>query len=117
MKIICNKSHGVLDYVTVAAFALIPTVFGLVGVPAYLSYALAVVHLLMTVLTKFQFGIVKVLPLKFHKWVEAVVGPVLIVISWVLGFSDDVKARTIFMVAGAVIILVGLLSQYHTTDA
>jgi hypothetical protein len=117
MKIICNKSHGVLDYVTVAAFALIPTVFGLVGVPAYLSYILAGVHFLMTILTKFQFGIVKVLPLKFHKWVEMAVGPILLVISWVLGFSDDVKARTVFMVAGLVIILVGFLSQYNESDA
>jgi hypothetical protein len=112
MKIINNKAHGVLDYVTVIAFALIPTVFGLAGVPAYLSYALAVVHFLMTIMTNFEFGLVKAIPLKLHKWVEMAVGPVLLVISWVLGFSDDIKARSIFMAAGVVIILVGQLSEY-----
>jgi hypothetical protein len=117
MKILSNKIHGVLDYVTVIAFALIPTIFGLSGMPAYLSYALAVVHFLMTVLTKFEFGFAKIIPLQLHKWVEIVVGPVLLVISWVLGFSDDVKARTIFMVAGVVIILVGLLSRYSSPEA
>jgi hypothetical protein len=113
MKILCNKTHGILDYVTVIAFALIPTVFGLTGIPMALSYTLAIVHFLMTALTRFEFGMIKVLPLKFHKWVEMIVGPVLLVISWVLGFSDDVKARTVFMVAGVVIILVGLFSQYN----
>jgi hypothetical protein len=34
-----------------------------------------------------------------------------------LGFSDDMKARTVFMVAGVVIIFVGLLSQYNTPEA
>ena len=116
MKVINNKMHGVLDYVTVLCFFASPSIFGLAGIPAYLSYALAVVHLLMTVLTNFEFGVAKIIPLKLHKYVEMVVGPVLLVISWVLGFSDDVKARSIFMVAGVVIILVGLLSQYKSVE-
>jgi hypothetical protein len=116
MKLINNKVHGVLDYVTVVAFASIPSIFGLTGVPAYLSYTLAVVHLLMTLLTSFEFGAVRIIPLKVHKIVEMIVGPVLLVISWVLGFSDDIKARTVFIVAGVVIILVGQFSQYKSVD-
>ncbi len=116
MKFINNKVHGILDFVTVVAFALIPTIFGLVGTPAYLSYVLAVVHLIMTLLTQFEFGLVKYLPLKFHKIVELIVGPLLLVIAWPLGFANDIQARTIFMVAGVVIILVGLFSNYHPVD-
>jgi hypothetical protein len=113
MKFIDNKLHGVLDYVTVIAFALIPTVFGLTGIPAYLSYVLAVVHFLMTVFTRFEFGIVKALPLKFHKLVETAVGPILVVIPWILGFSDDVTARFVYIAMGVVIILVGVFSKYR----
>ena len=57
MKIISIKAHGVLDYVTVVAFAAIPSIFSLSGIPAYLSYTLAVVHLSMTLLTNFPLGV------------------------------------------------------------
>jgi hypothetical protein len=112
MKVISIKVHGFLDYITVAAFALIPTLFGLSGLPAYLSYALAAIHFLMTVLTAFPLGLLKVIPVKLHQIVETLVGPLLIVIPWVLGFSDNLTARYVFIGAGVVIILVGLLTRY-----
>jgi hypothetical protein len=115
MKFINNKVHGFLDYITVVVFVAIPSIFRLEGIPEYLSYALAFVHLWMTALTNFEFGIVKVLPLKLHKWVELAVGPTLVVIPWVLGFAGDIKARAVFMAAGVVIILVGQLSQYKSS--
>ncbi len=48
MKILSSTVHGILDYVVIIAFALAPTVFGLEGAPASISYILAVVHLLLT---------------------------------------------------------------------
>lgn len=54
----------------------------------------------MTVLTNFEFGIVKVLRLKLHKWKELAVGPTLVVIPWVLGFVGDIRGRAVFIIAG-----------------
>jgi hypothetical protein len=112
MKVISIKVHGFLDFFTVLAFALIPTVFGLSGVPAYLSYALAIVHLAMTLLTNFPFGIVKVIPVKLHKIVETIVGPALLAVPWIFGFSEDVTARSVFIGAGLVILAVRFLTDY-----
>jgi hypothetical protein len=78
LKVISLKVHGILDYVTIIAFLLIPGLFALRGAPAYISYILALVHLLMTLLTDFPFGIWKVIPLRIHKIVEMTVGPALI---------------------------------------
>lgn len=116
MKIISIKNHGFLDYITVLAFALIPTVFGLEGIPAYLSYALAVVHLSMTLLTAFPLGVVKVIPVKLHKLVETIVGPVLVIVPWVLGFSENLTARYVYVGMGLVIIAVGFLTDYFGTS-
>jgi hypothetical protein len=69
----------------------------------------------MTALTNFELGIVKVLHLKLHKWIELAVGPILVVIPWVLGFAGDIRGRAIFMTAGFVIVLVGQLSQYKSS--
>jgi hypothetical protein len=117
LKIISVKVHGLLDYATVAIFALIPSVFGLSGIPAYLSYALSGIHLLMTVLTDFPLGIVKVIPVKIHKFVETAVGPLLIGAPWILGFADNFTARWVYILVGAVIIAVGLLTDYYSHTA
>jgi hypothetical protein len=45
LKIISDEIHAALDYVTVVVFALAPTVIGLAGLAAIISYVLAVVHL------------------------------------------------------------------------
>jgi hypothetical protein len=112
MKIISTKAHQFLDYATVAIFAWLPSLFMFSGTPAYLSYFLAVVHLLMTMLTKFSTGTGKIIPLKLHKLVETIVGPVLLVSPWILGFSAEATPRNVFIGMGVIIILVGFLSDY-----
>jgi hypothetical protein len=115
VKIISLKIHGLLDYGTVAAFAILPAMTGMQGIPAYLCYALAVIHFLMTIFTKFPLGVFKLIPIGLHKMVELVVGPLLVAIPWILGFSSDAIARNVFIAAGIIILLVGILTDYFET--
>jgi len=111
MKIISDTTHGILDYVTVALFALAPSVLGLTGTAALISYALAVIHLAMTVLTDMPLGIIKIIPIKLHALVELVVGPVLVLGALALPMLFA-GGQTFFMAAGVVIFAVWLLSNY-----
>lgn len=111
MKILSDTAHGILDYVTVVVFALAPSLLGLTGTAALISYALAVIHLAMTVLTDMPLGLIKVIPLKLHALVELVVGPVLVVGALALP-SLFAGGQAFFVVAGVVIFLVWLLSNY-----
>jgi uncharacterized membrane protein YhaH (DUF805 family) len=113
MKPINSRLHGILDYLTVVVFALAPSVLGLTGAAAGLSYALAVVHLLVTLATDFELGVARLLPARWHGWIELVVGPVLVVVPWLLGFSDDATERTFFVAAGVVILVVWALTAYQ----
>ena len=108
--IIPPAAHRALDYVTVIAFAAAPTVLGLSGVPAIVAYALAIVHLTLTLLTRFSPGGAQPITLKIHGFVEMAVGPVLLVATFVLGWQGI--ARTFYLAAGAVIIAVWVLSAY-----
>jgi len=114
MKIISPGAHGALDYVTVVAFALAPTVVGLSGLPATICYVLAAVHLVLTLATAFGAGVVKVVPLHVHGGIELVVSLVLVVLPWILGFAGVVRARWFFVGAGVVIFLVWLLTAYRS---
>ena len=110
MKIISSEAHAALDYLTVVIFALAPTVIGLSGIAAVISYVLAVVHLSMTLVTDMPFSLVKIVPIKLHAVVESVVGPVLVIGGLLLEFPTP--ARTFFVVMGVIIFAVWLLSSY-----
>ncbi|MGH8592476.1 MAG: SPW repeat domain-containing protein [Gammaproteobacteria bacterium] len=116
MKILNPRTHGYLDYVTVILFLVAPTVLGLTGIPAMLAYALAIIHLVMTLVTNFPLGVVKFIPFTIHGWVERVVGPLLIIVPFVLGFSTDLAARNFYVAIGVVIVLVGLVTDYKGTE-
>jgi hypothetical protein len=116
VKILNPRTHGYLDYVTVILFLVAPTVLGLTGIPAMLAYALAIIHLVMTVITDFPLGVVKFIPFTIHGWVERVVGPLLIIVPFILGFSTDLVARNFYVAIGVVIVLVGLVTDYKGTE-
>ena len=104
--------HGYLDYSTVAIFALAPIVLGLTGVAAGLSYLLAVVHAAMTLVTDMPMSVAKFVPFAWHGYVEWVVGPVLVILSFVSAVAPDQTSMSFFLVMGAVISAVGLLTRY-----
>ena len=116
MKILNPRTHGYLDYATVILFLVAPTILGLTGIPAMLAYALAIIHLAMTIVTDFPLGVVPLIPFTIHGWVERVVGPLLIIVPFVLGFSTDLAARNFYVAIGVVIVLVGLLTDYKGTE-
>lgn len=102
--------HRLLDYVTIAIFAVAPSVLGFTGVPRILAYVLAVVHLAMTLATRFG-AESRPVSLALHGMVELAVGVVLVVAALALGWPT--AARVFFLAAGAVILLVWALTRYR----
>jgi hypothetical protein len=114
MKLLNARLHGFLDLATVAVFLFAPFFFGLGGYVAAVAWGLAVVHLLMTLLTRFPLGVVKVIPFPIHGMVEVVVGVVLaLAMPRLLGASPGSPARTFFVGAGVAILVVWVLTSYR----
>ncbi|MGR9087604.1 MAG: SPW repeat domain-containing protein [Gammaproteobacteria bacterium] len=111
MKFINPTVHGYLDYATVVLFFLAPNLFGLSGQPAMIAYALAVIHLAVTLTTDFPSGVVRVIPFPVHGWIERIVGPVLVVLPFVMSFTG--AARNFYILVGIVIVLVGAFTDYE----
>lgn len=113
MKVISAHQHGYLDYLTVGIFLLAPTVLSLSQMPAMLAYILAGVHLMVTLATDFPLGIFKLLSFTLHGWIERIVGPALLVVPFILGFAEEPAAMYFYLVMGATVILLGLLTDYR----
>lgn len=117
MKILSPRIHGYLDFVVVALFALAPSVFGFSGTPAYLSYALAGIHLTMTLTTAFPMGLIKLVPFTIHGAIELLVSLFLAAAPWVFGFADKEPAKIFYVAAGILILVVFLLTDYKAAEA
>lgn len=113
MTILSGRVHGYLDYATVVLFGVAPSLLGLTGLTAWIAYALAGVHLLLTLLTRFPLGLLPVVPLALHGVIELAVSVALVALPWLVGFAADATARIFYMVAGAVIFIVWVFTAYR----
>jgi hypothetical protein len=113
MKVLSPRAHGFLDLVAVAGFLAAPRLVPLAGLPAMVAYALACVHLLLTLLTDFPLGVLRLVPFTAHGAIELVVSIVLAFLPWLLGFSADHAARNFYAAAGAALFLAWLMTGYR----
>ena len=115
MQLIHARLHRILDFVTVVGFAAAPSLLGLSGFAATLAYILALVHLVLTLLTRFPFSERGVVPLRVHGMIELLVGVALVVAPFALSWVG--AARTFYVAAGVVILAVWALSAYDARIA
>jgi len=91
VRIVSTKTHGVLDYLTGAALVAAPKAIGLEGVPSaaralQLAGGGATVY---SLLTAYELGVVKVLPMPVHLVLDAASGALLASSPWLFGFASN----------------------------
>ncbi len=114
MKILNATSHGVADYAVVVFLLLSPMLFGLEGMAATITYALGIVHLILTITTRFPLGLVKLIPFHIHGIIELVVSIAFVGVAFWLGSTGDTLARTFFLCFAVAVFLVWLITDYRS---
>jgi len=92
-KPISTKTHGVLDYLTIATFFTLPRVMGWSRGLTQGMTALAAGKLAYTLMTRHELGLVKKLPMTAHLALDAAGGAALCAMPMLLGDEDDVGAQ------------------------
>ena len=121
-KFIPTKVHGILDYVVAIALFFAPMIFGFqdvggaaVAIPMILGVGLFVYSLL----TRYELGVVKVIPMPVHLAIDVVAALFLALSPFIFGFADEEpNAWVPHIVVGIAIILVVIFtdSQPDTTE-
>lgn len=111
MKFISPKVHGIIDYLVVVFLLASPSIFGFTGLLAWFTYALGIVHLLLTVSTKYSAGLVKIIPFTVHGTIEFIVGIALIILAYTL-FNDNSAGKLFYVIFGTVVLLTWLVTDY-----
>jgi hypothetical protein len=92
MRFIPTRVHGVLDYLTAGVLIAAPTIFGLKKGDArtWLPIALGVGTIAYSLLTDYELGLVKVIPMPVHLALDGANGALLAASPWLFGFADEV---------------------------
>jgi hypothetical protein len=91
IRVIPTNVHGVLDYVVGIALIAAPWIFGFADNDAAMWSAIGagVAVLATSVMTRYEWGLARVIPMPAHLGADMVVGAFLIASPWLFGFSDD----------------------------
>ena len=112
MRFVTRKIHALIDY---------PVAFSLMGMPfllglgatnklaLWLSVATGAAALVLTILTRHETGLIKVLPYSFHVLVDRLVGLTFAVAPFVLGFTG-IDAIYYWVNAAAVLLVTFVLN-------
>lgn len=109
MGIIPASVHRLIDFAIVLAFALAPTLFGLAGNTRLLAYALAAIHLALTLVTHFPGRPRGLVQYHLHGIIEGVVGLALIALPLLRNWTHG--ARTFYLAIGVVLLIVAAISR------
>jgi hypothetical protein len=112
-KPIPRPVHAVLDYGYAALFAGAPELVGFTDeeTAARLSRVVSGGVALTSLMTRYELGLVKVLPFKAHLAADVAVGLLTLSAPFLFGFSDNKKARNFFVGLGAFSVMAGLLTE------
>jgi len=113
-KPISTRAHGVLDYMTAGLLATLPRALGWDGKVTHLLDAAAAGTVIYSLMTRYEMGAVKALPMKAHLAMDAVQGGTLIGAG---AFFEDEhpEVRATLAALGVFELGVTLLSQTHSS--
>lgn len=117
-KPISRQTHAFMDYSYAALVAAAPELagFGDEKTAAELCRAVAGGVALTSLFTRYELGLVRVLPFKAHLAADVAAGLFTLGAPYLFGFSRNKTARNTFLAAGAISVLAGLLTEPKEMD-
>jgi hypothetical protein len=92
MQIIDTKTHGYIDYIMgtlLIAMAYFIN-FNSENAPTFVLYLVGALAILYSLLTKYELGVIKIIPMYIHLMLDSLSGIFLATSPWLLGFAEDV---------------------------
>src|ERR671930_959219 len=94
--------HGILDYPLAALLLVGPLVLGFDDPAAkWIAFAFGIGAAVLAVGTAWPTGIVRIIPPLLHGYADVTVTVALIVLPFIVGFSDHTTALVFYLVVGA----------------
>ena len=111
--------HAGLEPLIAIVIIAAPWIFGFSGVDdaKVVCIAVGAIMLIAGSMTDWRLSIVRVIPLRVHMATDLLLGAVLILAPFVLGFSDEGGATRFTVIVGALEILTALATRWDPLEA
>jgi hypothetical protein len=106
MKIIPKFFHGILDYVSGLLLLAAPNLFGFAeigGATVWVPRIVGLMILLQAVMTDYELGVIKVIPIAMHLMADYAIGALLLLAPFILGISSRSLTATMLLVIMALL--------------
>jgi hypothetical protein len=114
-KPISTQTHGVLDYLTAATLATLPSMLGFSERTTRAIQMMAIGKLCYSLLTDNELGVVRAIPMKAHLAMDAVSGVALAALPFMLDEDDD-TATAVCIGAGLMELSNAAMTQTEPSD-
>jgi hypothetical protein len=91
MRVLPTMFHGILDYIVGLVTIALPFMLGLQGSQRAVLIILGAIVILYSVMTDYEFGIVRFLRIRFHLLLDALFGLAMLVAPWLLDFPQQAR--------------------------
>lgn len=90
MRFIPTNVHGILDYLIGVLLIAAPWLFGFYqgGAESWVPIVLGAGVIVYSLLTDYEAGVAKAIPMPTHLWLDVLGGAVLAVSPWLFGFAE-----------------------------
>ena len=90
MRVISSKTHGVIDYIYGIVLIAAPWLFQFArgGPETWVPVVLGIAVILMALMTDYEVGAAKIIPMNTHLWIDGVLGIFLLLSLWIFGFWE-----------------------------
>ena len=114
MRFLSTRIHGVVDYAMGILLLASPYLFGFAtgGVKQWLPMILGVAMIGMSLLTRYEWGAIRMIPMPVHLAVDGLSGALLAVSPWLFGFSGVVFLP--HLVLGLIELGTSLMTETHS---
>jgi len=94
MRFIPSSVHGALDYLVGLFLISAPWMLGFSdqSIPATVMIAVGAINLAYSLLTNYELGLLRLISMPLHLWLDFISGALLAASPWLFGFSDKVWA-------------------------
>ena len=114
MRVISTRTHGAIDYLTGAGLLVAPALLGISDEPAAARAlrAAGLAAVAYSLLTDYEFGVVRVIPMPAHLAMDAASGVFVAASPWLFGFAGrGPRYRMSHVVIGLSEVLAALTSK------
>lgn len=115
LQFIPTKVHGALDYIVAIALILAPMIFGfqsIGGAAVAIPMILGVGLFLYSLLTNYEWGVFKVINMRYHLVIDVLASSLLLLSPFLFGFANNaLNVWLPHVIVGITVILVVICSQ------